>query len=145
MPIHNGTILTDGALIEILVGVAPAVWHAATTAGQNVPGPFRVSALIDPGTSQTCIDQGLVTSLGLVAQGTRAFYTPTAGGVAQTLEEFEVTLTLLHPAMNFSRGGLRVVAATLAVQGFEVLLGRDVLRDCLFVYNGPAGTFSLAF
>lgn len=48
------------------------------------------------------------------------------------------------------RGGFRpfpalpVIASMLAAQGIMGLLGRDVLKECLFVYNGPDNVFTLA-
>jgi hypothetical protein len=38
-----------------------------------------------------------------------------------------------------------VVEANLAHQGFEALIGRDVLAQGLLVYDGKAGNLSLAF
>jgi len=39
-----------------------------------------------------------------------------------------------------------VIAAQLsAPQGFQALFGRDILADCLFIYNGPRTTFTLAY
>ena len=38
-----------------------------------------------------------------------------------------------------------VVGSQLKIQGFEVLLGRDVLQDCFFMYDGRAGQFTFGF
>ena len=38
-----------------------------------------------------------------------------------------------------------LIQAHLSNQGIDMLIGRDVLDDCLMVYNGPDGTFTLAF
>ena len=38
-----------------------------------------------------------------------------------------------------------VIGSQLKVQGFEVLLGRDILQDCFFMYDGRAGQFTLGF
>lgn len=37
------------------------------------------------------------------------------------------------------------IEADLAHLGFSMLLGRDVLADCRFFYNGKDGTFDLIF
>lgn len=57
----------------------------------------------------------------------------------------------LHP-LRFSFPGTdlppitfrRVAGSALQSQGIVALLGRDVLANFILVYNGPAGTFSLA-
>jgi hypothetical protein len=38
-----------------------------------------------------------------------------------------------------------VIAADLAIQGIHALIGRDVLQDCILIYNGTVGEFTLAF
>lgn len=38
-----------------------------------------------------------------------------------------------------------VIATELGRSGFQALIGRDVLNDCMLVYNGSYGHFSLAF
>jgi hypothetical protein len=40
---------------------------------------------------------------------------------------------------------LPVAEASLASQGFLVLIGRDVLKHCLLIDNGPLNQFSLSF
>jgi len=44
------------------------------------------------------------------------------------------------------RHTIPVVATDLLVQhGFHALIGRDVLGECVLVYNGSMGLFTLAF
>jgi hypothetical protein len=100
--------------------------------------------LLDSGASQTAIDTQCVQALSLVSQGQGVFHTPTLTG-PQTYTRYEVSLTLLHPQASYTYYGLAVVAALLSPQGVEVLLGRDVLKQCLFVYDGHGGTWSLGF
>jgi len=38
-----------------------------------------------------------------------------------------------------------VIGTDLSAQGIDALVGRDVLKDCVLVYNGGTGTFTLAF
>jgi hypothetical protein len=38
-----------------------------------------------------------------------------------------------------------VIAAELSTQGIHALIGRDVLQDCILIYNGASGDFTLAF
>ena len=38
-----------------------------------------------------------------------------------------------------------VAVDLLAPQGFHVLIGRDILSDCVLVYNGTAKLFTLAY
>lgn len=38
-----------------------------------------------------------------------------------------------------------ICAELLDAQGFHALIGRDVLRQCIFSYNGTIGHFTLAY
>ncbi len=42
-------------------------------------------------------------------------------------------------------GEMPVIESQLSMQGIQALIGRDVLRQCLFVYNGEEDQFMLAF
>jgi len=52
---------------------------------------------------------------------------------------------LIHPELAFSFNALPVIESELKHQGILALIGRDVLADCLFIYDGRHGIFSLAF
>ena len=58
---------------------------------------------------------------------------------------YDVSLMLLHPKLTLTLGNVPVGESQLSVQGIQALIGRDVLQNCLFVYDGQSGLFSLAF
>jgi Aspartyl protease len=145
MPILTLPIAVEGPLVEVLVGLTPADLRALRQAGQTPPPEQRLRALIDTGASQSCIDFGCVTALGLVPAGQLSLLIPSVGGGSQTYDLHTVSVTLLHPQANYYLPVVDVVAANRASQGVEMLLGRDVLKYCTLFYDGPANTFSLAF
>jgi hypothetical protein len=133
------------ARLEVLVGVSARREADLRRAQQPVPPPITAIAEIDTGASITGIDLAMVGRLGLQTMGTQSLHTPLTGAVAQSFPQFDIGLTLLYPAMNYHLHNLPVVGTKLAGQGIQVLLGRDVLAQCLFIYNGPANSFTLAF
>jgi predicted aspartyl protease len=145
MPHLTLPLTSDGPVVEVLIGVTPSQSRSLTVAGQPVPGPVTARGLIDTGASVTCIDSQLVRTLGLQPSGSTLLMLPVPSGGAQQYQEFEISLILLHARLNYSIGTLTVVAAPLTAQGIEVLLGRDVLKSCLLVYDGEAASFTLAF
>ena len=144
MPLLTGQLTADGPVIDVLLALTPADAGKLRSAGQPVPAPLTVRALLDSGASDSCIDTRCVQTLALAPKGTRTFYTPSLAG-PQTLTEYEVSLTLLHPQASYTFYSLPVAAAVLSPQGIEALLGRNVLKQCLFVYDGHGGTWSLGF
>lgn len=40
---------------------------------------------------------------------------------------------------------LRLIGVQMPGQGIISLIGRDFLRHCLLIYNGPMGSYSISF
>lgn len=116
-------------------------------AGQTVPAPIAIRGLLDTGASNTAIDPSVLTALGLTPTGTARVNTPTTGAAPQTVEEYDIGIVIPGPA-----GGAPLFHQTLPVfaaellnaQGFHALIGRDILSQCVFVFNG-SGFFTLAY
>ena len=74
--------------------------------------------------------------------------TPSTGSTPKLADQFDISLIILA-ALNMApliHHNIPVVESELlAMQGFHVLLGRDVLRGCLLHYDGLGGLFSLAY
>lgn len=93
---------------------------------------------IDTGSSATAIRDHVIEYLGLISDGTVAATSASHTGVPTDIFQLAVYIPSLS---NF----YRVVAAqrfpvTTPVDG---LLGRDILRDLRFSWDGPAGEFTL--
>lgn len=62
---------------------------------------------------------------------------------------YEAGLTILHPsntrAKNLDVQQLIVEELPLAGLGYDAIIGRDVLASCVLVYDGPAGSVTLAY
>jgi hypothetical protein len=106
--------------------------------------------LLDTGASRTCIDEGVRRALRLRAFSTQVISAPTSGAAARARRYlYKVNLLLLHPSGNpqqhLSRSAFVVAAIPLARLGTDMVLGRDLLARCRFLYDGPAGTFQLDY
>ena len=145
MPYLTQPFGLEGALIDLTVGPSLPRQQALKKAGQPVPPPVRVRGLIDTGASLTAIDPGVLQALSLTPTGTVGVVTPTTGTTPQQLNQYDVQIIILHPALTYSFHVLPVIESVLGCQGFDVLIGRDMLAECLFVYDGRSGLFTLAF
>ena len=70
-------------------------------------------------------------------------HTPSTGSQPLIRPLHEVALSWRNPTAPVSEA-LPVLSADLSGLGILALLGRDVLSKCVFIYNGPAGQFTLA-
>jgi hypothetical protein len=133
-----------GPLIDIFVGVSAPRQAALQKANQPVPPAVTARFLIDTGASHTVIDPTVLNQLSLSPTGMTSVHTPSTGGVPQQVEQYDVSLSIAHPNITRYFHAVAVSACQLRVQGFDGLLGRDVLRDCLFLYTGPDNIFILS-
>jgi predicted aspartyl protease len=145
MPHLTLQIVSGGPLVDIKVGVSQERENALQRAGQPIPAPVQLRAVIDTGASCTCVDPQALLSLALTATGTTPIHTPSTQGIAHDAASYDVSITLMHPELDLWLGTVPIVESQLGLMGIQALLGRDVLESCLLVYNGETGFFTLAF
>lgn len=145
MPFLTQTIQRAGPILPFVVGVSQQREQALKASGLPVPPKFQIQGLVDTGASATCIDPGVVRQLGLTPTGQVSIITPSTGATPHSCLTYDICLILLGPSLSLGLGVLPVSEAQLAHQGFQALIGRDVLRRCLLVYDGNKNTFTLAF
>jgi predicted aspartyl protease len=127
-----------GPIIQVTVALAAPFAQSLQQAGQTVPAPISGWALVDTGASDTCIDGGHAQQMGLpvidVVNLTSATHVNTLQNVYPIRIEFAgVPIAIDAP---------RAIAANLTAQGLLLLIGRDVLQHCTFIYNGLAGSIT---
>ncbi len=117
-------------------------------AGQPVPEPVKIQAMLDTGASGTCVDPFVLDQLNLTPTGSIQVNTPTTGTQPVAADQYDVSLVIFSgpdqpPLAHFTLPVLK--SELLVAQGFHALIGRDVLRGCLLSYVGASGLFSLAY
>jgi len=137
-----------GPVLSAFVAVSQARHAALTAAGQPVPSPVPIRALVDTGASCTCVDASVLAALGLTPTGSTQMMTPSTGATPHEALQYDVALAIPAAPPNpqpFYKHTLPVVGSELSIQGIDALIGRDILKDCLLTYNGVVGFFTLAF
>ena len=129
-------------IVHIVSHCTIACFVARVTRGHFVA--LEGMALIDTGATRTCVEQTVLTGLGINPIGIVSVGTA-AGPTEQTL--FPAKLQFSEFAFTVDLGA--VVAVNLAgqqVQGTALiaLIGRDILSRCHFTYGGSGGFFSLS-
>lgn len=138
--------LKAGCIVQVGVGITEARKKALEANGVTPPELQFATALIDTGTSISAIDVSIVSALGLTPTDIVPVHTPSTGQTPAPTELYDVRTYLYHADSEYLVDrAIPVIGSQLKVQGFEVLLGRDVLQDCLFIYDGLAGYFTLGF
>jgi len=99
------------------------------------------------------IDVSVVQLLGLQPTGVIPILTASTGSTPHNCNQYDVSVwfpqapTLIHsqPMPYPVHLTLPVTETDFSAQGFQVLIGRDVLSRGVFIYNGLGGRFTLAF
>jgi len=134
-----------GPILDVEVNVPQALMDLSTTQNIPVPSPITGWALIDTGASRTCVDQAVLSSLMIKPISTVTMFS--ANG--QAIHEICPT-KLYFPSLKLSIDFGSVISVNLEGQDILdkpliVLVGRDILSNTLFFYNGSSGLFVFAF
>jgi len=128
-----------GPVVQMGIAVGSAVEQALQSAGQPVPQPQNVLAMIDTGATGSVIQNGLAAQLGLNPVGIVQISTPSSANVSC----LEYAVRLLFP--NNVAFETTVIETPLQGQQIRCLIGRDVLSQGVLVYIGYSNPFSLSF
>lgn len=137
-----------GPVIDLFVGVSAPRLVAIQQAGQTAPTPTLAKGLIDTGASHTCVDVSIIDAFGLSAKRLASVITPTTGAKPVKCHTFDVAIYIPMGAAGtppWARVAHEVTRAELKHQGFEVLIGRDLLSDGMLIYDGKHNVFTLSF
>ena len=145
MPHLTLSLAGNGPLAEIAFAASSSRIDVLKLSGMPFPKPVWTTGLIDTGANISAIGGDVIQALGLVPIGKSEVYSAVTGHV-RTCNLYDVCLafspksspTIMHVDMP-------VIEGTFIGKRYNALIGRDILSRCLFFYNGPADTFTLAF
>jgi hypothetical protein len=145
----------DGIRVQALIALGRPEVVRLRRAKMPIPQPITVTAILDTGAERTCIDPSIVRRLNLPVSGQGFVASPGVGvgpaifGGATFGFTYEAGLVILHPVTkppsNLVIHELEVDELPLQSFGIEAVIGRDVLASCVLVYNGTAGSATLAY
>ncbi len=133
----------EGPLLPVSVGLPLADAQDRLAQGQPAPAPFQVPALVDTGSNVTCVSAHVIRLLGL--RPTRAGTSQNVGGIVKVdLYTINLTLLTMTYADLLAFTDLAVMGLPYPLDAVEAIIGRDLLDQMHFHYDGPGGTFTLA-
>jgi hypothetical protein len=148
MPALSGLLEPEGAVVAVEIGLSRSEVQRLRNARRPIPPPVSRRGLLDTGAECCCVDPRALARLALPLANIGLANIPAIGGVTPTTE-YIASLTVVHPSgdprLNLVIGALHLAEVPLAVLGYEVLIGRDVLGRCRFLYDGPGGRFRLKY
>jgi predicted aspartyl protease len=128
-----------GPVVQVQIGIGSALEQHLRSKQQSVPSPVAAQALIDTGATGTVVNPGIVSSLNLNPVGSTLIHTPSSSNV-----RCSQYLVRLHFPSGVVAEAL-AISAPLHGQPIQCLVGRDVLRHGVLIYNGYMQHFTLSF
>jgi hypothetical protein len=138
-------ITSDGPTLPVMIGLPSQMMASLQAMGQPISAPLQVRGVIDTGTDVTAVSANLLRQLGVTSAASGTTNTVT-GPVRVNLYEISLSVPASTPPASFLvvRPDLIVMELTAVLPDVDLLLGRDILDECLFFYDGPARQFLLA-
>ena len=133
-------LVLQGPIVQVRLSATPNVRQPILSAGGTLPNPVAGMALIDTGAAVSCIDDDVAIALKLPVTGTGFMTSATHTGQPRNLYPVEIEIA----GWPIKFGSNRIMGANLKPQQLVALIGRDLLKNCVLVYNGPTGGFSLS-
>jgi hypothetical protein len=136
-----------GPIIDVFVGVSLPRYNALLKAGQIPPEPKLIKALVDTGASHTAIDPTVIASFDLQSRRIAKTLTPSTGTTPHKCLTYDISIHIPLGSVQSVHAlpAWEVSCVELKHQGFDMLLGRDILADAILVFNGKISMFSMAF
>jgi hypothetical protein len=141
LPIVGGELA-----LTALVNVGTQAGDELLASGQALPRGVWGAAVIDTGTTLTCVSRAELRQLGLTPVGQGRSQTALGPMVADV---YRVSLSLMaypgSPGPMLTFRDMKVLELSPLIGGVDVLVGRDVVLTCNMIVEGPAGQFTLDF
>jgi hypothetical protein len=146
MPVVTRSLVSDGAVVELSVGVHEARRAMLQKHTLPVPSRIRVTAQLDTGTPVSAIAPHVLQRLNIQPIDTVPLRTTSPTGEPVGFNVYPLSLALVAPDGEKLLPLVEVIECAFdPTEGIQAILGWDVRKHCLFAYNGPADSFSLGF
>ena len=130
-----------GPRLPVQIGITEKLASTYADQGQEIPTPIDGYALFDTGASRTCVDEAVLRNLGLQPVERISMATPSGLGEASIY-----TCALYFPGYPLPDLDPSFVAGVqLQGQDYIALIGRDILRNMILIYDGPGARVTFAF
>jgi hypothetical protein len=126
-------------IVDLVVDMTDTESASLTESGRPLPRPVLVPALLDSGARRSVIARDVADELGLENLGPQDIV-GVAGSLSVTGTVHRVKLTFHLPGtlpIELDSWTPVIAVEDLSRLGVRMILGRDQLRNCVFIYNGP--------
>jgi len=121
----------SGPIIEIQIAISRDLANVLKANNTPIPDPLKAIAMIDTGATASVVNPDVIRNLGVSPTGRTKITTPSDCGV--DCNQYNLAFVLPGGVTIESSD---VIEAPLVGQPIQCLLGRDILRHGVLIYNG---------
>jgi len=152
MPVHNvhphgniqvpaaDLLAAHGLLLSVEISLPQALANLLTAQDKSLPPVGTGAALVDTGASCCCVEEALLQQMQLKPVSQVHVSSPNGN----RLQNVYFT-RLAFPGAPIPPLEIPVVGVQMNQGKTVCLIGRDLLRHCVLIYNGPMGSYTIAF
>ena len=130
----------QGFLLSLEVSPPQSVARLLTEQPPAPPLAVTGTAVVDTGASRCCVEEAVLRQLQLQPMRRIIVRSPNGSRL-----QFVYLARLSFPGAPIPAIEMAVIGVQLGSAQTIGLIGRDFLRRCLLIYNGPAGSCTLTF
>jgi hypothetical protein len=139
-----------GRIIQVTVGLPPALEQYCLKNQITIPAPIAGYALIDTGASASAVHEQIFTDFGVQPIDHIQTDTPHTKGQYSFVYPAKIQFPTLNLTGSAMWPWMRVVGAELKWKTWDdkeiiMLMGRDILKHFLMVYNGIHSDVTLSY
>jgi hypothetical protein len=143
---HGHTLNETGPLVAVEIGVPAALKQHLAEKGIPIPAPIAGFALVDTGAFATAVDESIFADLGVSPIDEIPTDSPHGAGKSNVYPASVTFPGMAVTDMPMERVvGCKLKWKTKDDKEIVMLLGRDLLRWFLLVYNGPSSDVTLCY
>jgi hypothetical protein len=132
-------LMAMGPVIDVNLTISSITENFLLKNNKRIPIPVQAVAMIDTGAARTVIRNDIIKKFNLKPVGVTLINTPSSTNI----QCYEYLIRLLLPQTVVVDAV--VIAAPLQGQHIQCLIGRDILKNGIFIYTGYNNSFSLSF
>ncbi len=133
-------LAASGPVLPVTITLSDKAMRSYAETGEQPLPAVNGLAMIDTGATTTCFDEAAAKKAGLPTIGVTSM--SSASHPNHEVPLFSGKITTPTVTINVEKGmGANLSAVS---NGLIALIGRDVLKSAVLVYNGPDGHFSLS-
>jgi hypothetical protein len=146
----GNTLAETGALLQVTVGIPPALEQLCLKNSIAIPTPISGYAMIDTGASASAVHEQIFIDFGVQPIDHIPMSTPHSKDKFSFVYPSRIQFPGLNLVGDQMFSMMRVVGCELQWKTFDnkeiiMLVGRDLLRHFLVIYNGVQSDVTLSY